>query len=169
MQFRRALGVQGPTPSTIKRCLTAVLSVTCTLNSSIRFTFSLSQNGWGQQQWKGFKWKHLLSPKINLQFVLWNLILPSEYLFHLGGWVNSPFRIPFPLGGSMTSQLSFALLCRCHTCLCLAMASKMLLQWPQTKHSVKNCCQKYTSRTKKVTLFWWGNHWIQNGYYITWK
>ena len=53
----------------------------------------------------------------------------------------------------MTSQLSFALLWRCHTCLCLGMASKMLLQWPQTKHTVKNCCQKYTRWTQKVPLY----------------
>ena len=30
-----------------------------------------------------------------------------------------------------------------HTCLCLAVTSKMLLLWPQTKHPVTNRCQIY--------------------------
>ena len=60
--------------------------------------------------------------------------------------------------GSMTSQLSFALLCCCHTCLCLAGASKMLLQWPQTKYSETNCCQKYICGEHKYMKNICGEH-----------
>ena len=66
------------------------------------------------------------------------------------GWVGGSL-------GSVTSQLSFALLCLCHTCLCLGMPTNMLPHWSKTKHWVKNWLRKYTENTfypvRKLSFF----------------
>ena len=94
------------------------------------------------------------------------ILFPSGWVvfFHLGNFLGGLVNFWgvvgqfFLDGGSMTSQLSFALLCCCHTCLCLAGASKMLLQWPQTKYSETNCCQKYICGEHKYMKNICGEH-----------
>ena len=94
------------------------------------------------------------------------ILFPSGWVvfFHLGNFLGGLVNFwgvvgqCFLDGGSMTSQLSFALLCCCHTCLCLAGASKMLLQWPQTKYSETNCCQKYICGEHKYMTNICGEH-----------
>ena len=97
-----------------------------------------------------------ISPKIDLQFVLWNLIIFSEFLFHLDRW---------GVGGSMTSQLSFALLCCCHTRVsvslwpakCCFSGHKQNIQWQIVAKYIYVCVEKAKSsalfKTEEKEMF----------------